>query len=68
MDLVSIVTNRLIDIGFLIRERSMRVRLHKEEELLRRWASFCDPDIWPRKVYYTQGKLYTLYQEKEGVV
>jgi hypothetical protein len=60
LGLVSIVTNRLIDMGFLVRDRSMLLKLRKEEELLRRWASFYDPNIWPHKVYYTQGTLYEI--------
>jgi hypothetical protein len=57
---VSIVTNKLIDMGFLVRDRSMRLRLRKEEELLRRWASSYDPNEWPHKAYYASGTLYEL--------
>jgi len=57
---VSAVTNRLIDMGFLVRDRSMLLKLRKEEELLRRWASSYDPDVWPRKTYYAQGTLYEI--------
>jgi hypothetical protein len=60
LGLVSIVTNRLINMGFLVRDRSMRLKLRKGEELLRRWASFYDPDMWPRKVYYGRGTLYEI--------
>jgi hypothetical protein len=55
---VSTVTNRLIDMGFLVRDRSMRLRIRKEEELLRRWASSYDPNVWPHKTYYAKGTLY----------
>jgi hypothetical protein len=57
---VSTVTNRLIDMGFLVRDRSMRLKLRKEEELLRRWASSYDPNVWPRKAYFAQGTLYEI--------
>jgi hypothetical protein len=57
---VSTVTNRLIDMGFLVRDRSMRLTLRKEEELLRRWASSYDPNVWPHKTYYAQGTLYEI--------
>jgi hypothetical protein len=60
LGLVSIVTNRLINMGFLVRDRSMRLKLRKGEELLRRWASFYDPDMWPRKAYYGRGTLYEI--------
>ena len=60
LGLVSIVTNRLIDMGFLIRDRSMQLKLRKEEELLRRWASFYDPRVWSHKAYYAQGTLYDI--------
>jgi len=57
---VSTVTNKLIDMGFLVRDRSMRLKLRKEEELLRRWASFYDPNVWPHKTYYAQGTVYEI--------
>jgi len=60
LGLVSIVTNRLINMGFLVRDRSMRLKLRKGEELLRRWASFYDPDMWPRKAYYGRGTLHEI--------
>jgi len=60
LGLVSIVTNRLINMGFLVRDRSMRLKLRKGEELLRRWASFYDPHMWPRKAYYGRGTLYEI--------
>jgi hypothetical protein len=57
---VSTVTNKLIDMGFLVRDRSMRLKLRKEEELLRRWASSYDLNVWPHKAYYAQGTLYQI--------
>lgn len=60
LGLVSIVTNKLIDMGFLVRDRSMRLTLRKEEELLRRWASFYDLNRWPHRAYYAQGMLYEI--------
>ena len=46
LGLASIVTNRLIDMGFLIRDRSMRLKLRKEEELLKRWGAVYDSSTW----------------------
>ena len=60
LGLVSKVTNKLIDMGFLVRDRTMRLRLRKEEELLRRWASFYDLSAWPHKTYYAAGSLYEI--------
>ena len=60
LGLVSAVTNKLIDMGFLVRDRSMRLRLRKEEELLRRWASFYDLNAWPHRAYYARGSLYEI--------
>jgi hypothetical protein len=57
---VSTVTNKLIDMGFLVRDRSMRLKLRKEEELLRRWASSYDLNVWPHKTYYAQGTVYEI--------
>ncbi|MCJ7632441.1 hypothetical protein MUP77_08620, partial [Candidatus Bathyarchaeota archaeon] len=58
--LASIVTNRLIDMGFLIRDRSMRLKLRKEEELLRRWGAVYDSSTWTHRAYYSQGTLYDI--------
>ncbi len=60
LGLVSIVTNRLIDMGFLIRERSMKLRLRKDEELIRRWAAVYDLSVWKHRAYYSQGALYDI--------
>jgi hypothetical protein len=60
LGLVSIVTNRLIDMGFLVRDRTLRLRLRKEEELLRRLASFYDLNEWAHRTYYARGKLYEI--------
>ena len=57
---VSTVTNKLIDMGFLVRDRSTRLKLRKEEELVRRWASFYDPNNLPHKTYYAQGTVYEI--------
>lgn len=57
---VSTVTNRLIDMGYLVRDRSMRLKLRKEEELLRRWASSYDPNVWLHRTYYARGTLYEI--------
>jgi hypothetical protein len=57
---VSNVTNKLIDMGFLVRDRSMRLRLRKENELLRRWASFYDLGVWKHKTYFARGSLYDI--------
>lgn len=57
---VSAVTNKLIDMGFLVRDRSMRLRLRKEEELLRRWALLYDLAEWSHKTYYAPGTLYEI--------
>lgn len=57
---VSAVTNRLIDMGFLVRDRSMSLKLRKEEELLRRWASSYDLTKWTHKTYYARGTLYDI--------
>lgn len=63
LGLVSEVTNRLIDMGYLVRDRSMRLRLRKEEELLKRWASFYDLSQWQHKTYYRAGSLYEIATE-----
>lgn len=60
LGLASIVTNRLIDMGFLIRDRSLRLRLRKEEELLKRWGSVYDSSTWMHRAYYAQGTLYDI--------
>jgi hypothetical protein len=60
LGLASKVTNKLIDLGFLVRDRSMHLRLRKEEELLRRWASFYDVSVWPHETYYAAGSLYEI--------
>lgn len=60
LGLASIVTNRLIDMGFLIRDRSLRLRLRKEEELLKRWGAVYDSSTWRHRAYYTQGTLYDI--------
>ena len=57
---VSIVTNRLIDMGFLVRDRSMRLRLRRKEEILRKWASFYNLAEWTHKTYYARGTLYEI--------
>lgn len=60
LGLTSIVTNRLIDLGFLIRERSMKLRLRKEEELIKRWAVAYDSYMQKQRAYYSQGTLYSI--------
>lgn len=60
LGLTSIVTNRLIDMGFLVRERSMKLRLRKEEELVKRWASAYDLGMRKQRAYYSQGTLYDI--------
>jgi len=60
LGLASIVTNRLIDMGFLTRDRSMRLKLRKEEELLRRWGGVYDSSTWMHRAYYAQGTLYDI--------
>jgi len=60
LGLVSIVTNKLIDMGFLVRDKSMRLKLRKEEELLKRWAAVYDLNKWSHRAYYAQGTLYEL--------
>lgn len=60
LGLVSMVTNKLIDLGFLVRDRSMRLKLRKEEELLRRWSSIYDLYEWSHSAYYSTGTLYEI--------
>lgn len=60
LGLVSKVTNDLIDMGFLLRDRSLRLRLRKREELLRRFASFYDLNRLLHKSYYARGALYEI--------
>ena len=60
LGLVSMVANKLIDMGFLVRDRSLRLKLRKEEELLRRWASLYNLNEWPHRAYYARGTLYEI--------
>jgi alkylhydroperoxidase/carboxymuconolactone decarboxylase family protein YurZ len=60
LGLTSAVTNKLIDLGFLIRERSMKLRLRKEEELIKRWAVAYDSGMRKQRAYYSQGTLYDI--------
>ena len=62
LGLTSIVTNDLIDMGFLIRERSMKLKLRKEEELMKRWAAGYNSSMQKSKAYYSQGTLYEIGQ------
>jgi hypothetical protein len=60
LGLVSMVTNKLIDMGFLVRDRSMLLKLRREEELLRRWASIYNFYELSHRAYYAQGTLYEI--------
>jgi hypothetical protein len=60
LGLASLATNRLIDMGFLIRERSMKLRLRKGAELTKRWATVYDIGVWKHKAYYSSGTLYDI--------
>jgi hypothetical protein len=63
LGLTSIVTNDLIDMGFLIRERSMKLKLRKEEELMKRWAAAYNSGMQKSKAYYSPGTLYEIGQK-----
>jgi len=73
LGLVSKVTNDLIDMGFLVRDRSLRLKLRKKEELLRRLASFYNLNRLLHKPYYARGTLYEIgarlaqYAKKSGL-
>lgn len=60
LGLASLVTNKLIDMGFLIRDRSIRLRLRNGEELLRRWAAVYNFRDWPARLYYAEGTVYQI--------
>jgi hypothetical protein len=62
LGLTSIITNDLIDMGFLIRERSMKLKLRKEEELMKRWAAAYNSGMQKSKAYYSPGTLYEIGQ------
>ena len=60
LGLTSIITNDLIDMGFLIRERSMKLKLRREEELMKRWAAAYNSGMQKSKAYYSPGTLYEI--------
>jgi hypothetical protein len=60
--LTSIITNDLIDIGFLIREKSIKLKLRKEEELMKRWGAAYNSGMQKSKAYYSSGTLYEIGQ------
>ena len=62
LGLTSIITNNLIDMGFLIRERSTKLKLRKEEDLTKRWAAAYNSSIQKSKAYYSPGTLYEIGQ------
>ena len=66
LGLTSIITNDLIDMGFLIRERSMKLKLRREEELMKRWAAAYNSGMQKSKAYYSPGTLYEIGTENIG--